>query len=79
MLSCCPNTDLTNTRYVGFAFVTHLCVHCYSTILPAAPHLLQLVYPAPQGVHLHPLLANSAVQLSDGLLLLCAVALSLIT
>lgn len=47
--------------------------------LYAGFHLLQLVCPAPQGVHLYALLAYSAVQLCDDLLLLCAVALSLIT
>lgn len=42
-------------------------------------YLLQLVYPASQSIHLDALLSGSAVQLGDGLLLLRAVALRLVT
>lgn len=74
------NTELIHMILI-LPLIRHpcLCVRCYTAVLPPAPHLLQLVYPTPKGVQLYALLAYSAVQLSDGLLLLCAVALSLIT
>lgn len=73
------NTSLTHIMLV-FPLICHLsvCLRYDSAVLSPAPHLLQLVYPAPQGVHLYALLTDSALQLSDGLLLLCAVALSLV-
>lgn len=42
------------------------------------PDLLELLYPAPQSVHLGALMAGLALQLRDGLLLLGAVELDLL-
>lgn len=42
------------------------------------PDLLELLYPAPQTVHLYALLAVLDLQLRDGLFLLSAVKLDLL-
>lgn len=43
-----------------------------------APDLVELVYPAPQTLHLYVLLAVLELQLGDGLFLLAAVELELL-
>lgn len=42
------------------------------------PDLVELVYPAPQALHLYVLLAVLQLQLGDGLFLLAAVELELL-